>query len=154
MLPSERANPASGTNQEQQYLELVLEVCHNSTNMPVNPSSYDHRGGGNYGVVLRCPSVVADDHLVYFDVNKERSTWVIRDFITGQRLDNKHSHFTVQEIERDATFDEFPIWCSAEQKQTEWRTYLTLRTTAVQQLRTPLDAPRTPNRASGNWQPL
>jgi hypothetical protein len=77
--------------------------------MVLNKTNYNHRGGGNFGIVLICPNIVAPDRLVYFDHNKERSTWVIRDFITGQRLDNGHSTVTVADIEQDATYDEFPI---------------------------------------------
>jgi len=33
--------------------------------------------------------------LVYFDHNRGRGTWVIRDFIAGQRLDDNHSALTV-----------------------------------------------------------
>jgi hypothetical protein len=91
--------------------------------------------------------------LVYFDYNTDRQTWVIRDFITGQRLDNEHSPLTVEQIEADATFDEFPPWCNAERNPTVWGTYLRLRATAL--FRRPrarsLDAP---NPESGHWQPI
>ena len=122
--------------------------------MPVDPASYDHRGGGNYGVVIRCPNVVADDHLVYFDHNRDRGSWVIRDFIAGQRLDDNHSVLTVAQIEADATYDEFPVWCNVEERPADWQTYLTLRTTAVLRLGGPLRSTSRPNPGSGNWQPL
>src|SRR4051812_44667319 len=99
--------------------------------MPVNQNNQNHRGGGNYGIVLRCPNVVAEDRLIYFDFNRKRRTWVIRDFINNQRLDNLHSPLTVAQIEADATYDEFPTWCNAERNPADWRTYLSLRTTAV-----------------------
>jgi hypothetical protein len=122
--------------------------------MPVNPNSYNHRGGGNYGAVLLCPNLVASDHLVYFDYNRNRGSWVIRDFITGQRLDDSHSALALTEIEADATFDEFPAWCNAEENPVEWKAYLTLRTTAVLRLKGPLLSAAAPNSTSGNWQPL
>lgn len=62
--------------------------------------------GGNYGIVVRLPQIVADDRLVYFDHNKTRGSWVIRDFVGGRRLDNDHSTCTVPQIEADATYDE------------------------------------------------
>jgi len=122
--------------------------------MSVNPNNYNHRGGGNFGIVLRCPNVVANDHLVYFDHNKDRGSWVIRDFIAGQRLDNSHSPLTVAQIEADATYDEFPVWCNVEVNPAEWQAYLTLRTTAVLRLSGPLRSTSIPNPGSGNWQPL
>jgi hypothetical protein len=79
--------------------------------MAVNPSNYNHRGGGNYGIVLRCPNIVANDRLVYFDHNRDRGSWVIRD---------SHSALTVAQIEADATYDEFPVWCNAEVSPAEW----------------------------------
>jgi hypothetical protein len=122
--------------------------------MPVNTNNYDHRGGGNYGVVVRLPQIVADDRLVYFDHNKKRGSWVIRDFIVGRRLDNDHSSLTVPQIEADATYDEFPIWCNVEVSPADWKTYLDIRTTAVFRLSTPLLSTSAPNSGSGNWQPL
>ncbi len=122
--------------------------------MPVNPSNYDHRGGGNYGIVLRWPNVVANDHLVYRYHNRDRGTWVIRNLVVGQRLDNSHSALTVAQIEADATYDEFPVWCNVEVNPAEWRAYLTLRTTAVLRLSGPLRSTSGPNPGSGNWQPL
>src|ERR1035437_8825087 len=119
--------------------------------MAIHPNNYDHRGGGNYGVVLRLPQVVADDHLVYFDYNKNRGSWVIRDFINGRRLDDDHSALTVAQIEADATYDEFPVWCNAEENPADWRLYLTLRTTGVLRLRGPLNSALSPNPHSGNW---
>jgi hypothetical protein len=131
-----------------------VKVCNTNAQMAVTLSNYDHRGGGNYGIVLCCPTVVAQDHLVYFDYNRERGTWVIRDFIAGQRLDNNHSVLTAPQIEGDATYDEFPIWCNAETNPVDWRTYLTLRTNAVGRISGPLRSTNPPNPNSGNWQPI
>lgn len=123
--------------------------------MPVDVSNYNHRGGGNYGIVLRCPNIVANDHLVYFDFNKNRGSWVIRDFIAGLRLDDNHSKLSVAEIVADANYDEFPAWCSVEENPADWKTYLTLRTTAALRFNGPLRSVSTPNVISGNvWQPL
>ena len=129
----------------------ILQHC---TVMPVDPNNYEHRGGGNYGVVVLCPNIVADDRLVYFDHNKDRGSWVIRDFISGQRLDNDHSALTVAQIEAEATYDEFSPWCNVEMNPADWRTYLTLRTTAVSRLRAPLGSVSAVNPQSGSWQPL
>lgn len=122
--------------------------------MPVNQNNYNHRGGGNFGIVLRCPNVVANDHLVYFDHNRDRGSWVIRDFIAGERLDNDHSGLSVIDIEADATYDEFPAWCNVEVDPASWLQYLTLRSTAVLRLKGPLRHTSVPNRTSGGWQPL
>ena len=97
--------------------------------MPVNRINYNHRGGGNYGIVIRCPNIVAD-RLVYFDYNADRSSWVIRDFIIGQRLENNDSPLTVAQIETDTNYDEFPPWFNAENTD-GWASYLRLRTSAV-----------------------
>jgi hypothetical protein len=123
--------------------------------MPVNPDNYGSRGG-NLAIVLRCPNIVADDRLVYFDYNKKSRHWVIRDLITGKRLDNfqGHSQLTVQQIEADATYDEFPIWLNVEEHTAEWQTYLRLRTTAVHRLNNPLRGNKAPNSVSGAWQDL
>jgi hypothetical protein len=118
--------------------------------MPVNQNNYNHRGGGNFGIVLRCPNVVANDHFVYFDYNRDRGSWVIRDFIAGERLDNNHSALSVTDIEADATYDEFPAWCNVEIDPATWQQYLTLRSTAVLRLSGPLRQTNAPNRASGN----
>ena len=123
-------------------------------NVAVNPKNYDHRGGGNYGIVLLCPSLVVNDHLVYFDYNKGRGSWVIRDFVAGWRLDSSPLGLAVAQIEADATYDEFPVWCNVEENPSEWRTYLKLRTTAVLRLGGPLRSASVPNPGSGNWQPL
>jgi hypothetical protein len=122
--------------------------------MALNQGNYNHRGGGNYGIVLLCPNLVAKDRLVYFDHNKSRTSWVIRDFVAGQRLDNAHSPLTVDQIEKDATYDEFPVWCNVETNPDEWRVYLKVRTTAVLQLSGPLGPTSAPNLQSGIWQPL
>jgi hypothetical protein len=106
----------------------------------------------NYGIVLRCPNIVADDRLIYFDYNRDRGTWVMRDFIGGHRLDNLHSTLTVQQIEADATYDEYPAWCNAETHPQDWCTYLKLRTTAVFRLGRTLGETTTPNQNSGHWQ--
>lgn len=120
--------------------------------MPVNEQNYSHRGGGNYGIVLLCPSIVAD-RLVYFDHNRDRGSWVIRDFIVGRRLDNQHSPLTVSQIEDDASYDEHPPWCNAEEEPDTWRTYLRLRVTAAFRGRNgrSLDPP---NPQAGEWQQL
>src|ERR1035441_3984108 len=102
--------------------------------MPVNQSNYDHRGGGNYGTVVRCPTLVGD-RLVYFDFNNDRQTWVIRDFITRLKLDDEHSPLTVLEIEADAVNDEFPPWLDVRRDAAEWQVYLRGRTNAVLRLR-------------------
>jgi hypothetical protein len=120
--------------------------------MSVDEENYSHRGGGNYGIVLLCPNLIAD-RLVYFDHNRQRGSWVVRDFIAGWRLDNENSALTVAQIEDDATYDEHPPWCNAETDPTDWRTYLRLRTTAAFKRAAggTLDAP---NPQSGDWQPL
>jgi hypothetical protein len=122
--------------------------------MPVNPSNYNHRGGRNYGIVLCCPNIVADDHLVYFDHNRNRGSWVIRDFVTGRRLDNECSGLQVADIEVDANYDEFPAWCSVEEHPDAWKTYLMLRSTAVLRTGHPLTSPTAQGPAFGSWQPL
>jgi len=98
--------------------------------MPVREECYSHRGGGNYGIVILCPTLIAD-RLVYFDQNRERGTRVIRDFIAGWFLDDKHSRLTVDQIEEDAAYNEHPPWCNAEKHPDQWRTYLRMRTTAA-----------------------
>jgi|SRR5271165_5859695 len=120
--------------------------------MPVNQNNFGSRGG-NRAIVLRCPQIVADDRLVYFDYNKSEH-WVIRDLIAGQRLDNYHSQLTVAQIVADATHDESPPWYNVEEHPAEWRSYLELRTTAVRRLSGPLGTTKVPNRASGDWQPI
>src|SRR5581483_9755540 len=124
--------------------------------MPFNSEDYGSRGG-NLAVVLRCPNIVADDHLVYFDYNRQTRNWVIRDFITEKRLDNfqpQHSNLTVEQIEADATYSEPPPWLSVEHNQGDWQTYLTHRTTAIRRLNGSLHGIQQPNSESGNWQPL
>jgi hypothetical protein len=120
--------------------------------MPISVENYSHRGGGNYGIVLVCPGLVAD-RLVYFDHNRQRGSWVVRDFITGRRLDNENSPLTVSEIEDDATHDEHPPWCNAETDPRDWTTYLRLRTTAAFK-RGGARSLEAPNPQSGHWQPL
>ena len=121
--------------------------------MPVNHSNYDHRGRGNYGIVIRCPNLVGD-RLVYFDYNNDSEHWVIRDFIAGQKLDNAHSLLSVADIEADAVGDEFPPWLDVKRDAVEWQFYLRTRTNAVLRLR--LSGPSTvlPNRPSDTWLPL
>ena len=120
--------------------------------MPVTRSNYDHRGGGNYGIVVRCPNVVAD-RLVYFDYNDRRGTWVIRDFIMGQRLEAGDSHLTIDRIESDANYDEFPPWHNSVHIA-DWAVYLALRTTAVFGLGAAGISTAPPNTLSGTWRPL
>src|ERR1035437_9887422 len=122
-----------------------------SFSMAVQQNNYDHRGKGNYGIVVCCPTIVAPERLVYFDYNRQSGSWVIRDFITGHRLDNYHSTLTRQQVEDDAVHDEFPPWCSVEDKPDDWTTYLRLRTTAY--LGRGADVPtQPPNPQSGTWE--
>lgn len=121
--------------------------------MSIEPENYSHRGGGNYGIVLLCPTIVAGDRLVYFDHNRERGSWVIRDFVTGFRLDNLHSPLTVEQIETDATHNEFPAWCNVETNPSDWEAYLTLRTTAVLRMTGAL-RPIAANPNSGDWRAI
>ena len=120
--------------------------------MPVNSDNYDHRGKGNRGIVVRCPSIVGD-RLVYFDYSAQRMSWIIRDFINGQRLSNNTSSLTVAQIEADADYDEFPPWSNVEIDSVDWEAYLRLRTTAVFRLRS-VPSTVAPNPTSGNWQSL
>lgn len=121
--------------------------------MAVDRGNYGSRGG-NLAIVLCCPNIVASDRLVYFDYNKKSKHWVIRDFISGQRLDNGHSALKYADIEADATYNECPIWCNVEEDVDAWRSYLALRTTAVFKLNRPLNSKRPPNPGSGDWQPI
>lgn len=116
--------------------------------MPVTQANYDHRGGGNYGIVMRCPNIVGD-RLVYFDYNAQRHSWVIRDFISGLSLSNNDSQLTVPQIEFDANHDEFPPWRDVSY-QMEWATYLFLRTSAQFRLGA-LPTITQPNPVSGRW---
>ena len=111
---------------------------------------------GRLAAVLLCPTIVANDHLVYFDYDTKSLHWVIRDFITGQRLDNfnNDSRLTVRQIEEDATYAESPAWLAVLGNIAEWRNYLMLRTTAVLDSHRSLGATNPPNPASGTWQPL
>ena len=120
--------------------------------MPLNHDNYNHRGGGNYGVVLVCPDLIAD-RLVYFDYNRDRGSWVIRDFIFGRRLDNENSPLTVSQIEGAVTYDEYPPWCNAETHPADWTTYLRLRTTAAFHNGEGRSM-AAPNPRSGQWQLL
>ena len=115
-------------------------------------NNYNHRGGGNYGVVFCCPNLVAE-RLVYFDHNAQSGSWVIRDFIAGQRLDNHHSKLTVQQIQADGTHDEFPPWCAVEENPADWAAYLKLRTSASFRLGRAV-TPTAPNPLSGTWESL
>jgi hypothetical protein len=124
--------------------------------MPCDQEHYGSRGG-NLAIVLRCPNIVADDRLVYFDYNKQTLNWVIRDFIAGKRLDNFQSHhstLTIRQIEADAIYSEYPPWLNVETNPEDWKNYLTHRTTALRKLNMSLHGFRQPNSASGNWQPL
>lgn len=123
--------------------------------MPVNQNNYNRRGGhpsggNNFGIVVRCPNLVAD-RLVYFDHHDQSNAWGIRDFISGLRIDQNSSPLMVSQIEADANHDEFPPWHDARNTD-DWRTYLALRTTAVFAIRSASTAP--PNAQSGNWHPL
>ena len=118
--------------------------------MAVNQNNYASRGG-NLAIVLRCPQIVADDRLVHFDYNKKTGHWVIRDFLARRRLDNYNSILTVAQMEEDATYDEYPVWCNVEEPAT-WRAYLSLRTTAVLRLNGELGSTVAPNPSSGNRQ--
>ena len=117
--------------------------------MPVNHANYNHRGGGNYGIVVRCPNLVSD-RLVYFDHNVRRQTWVIRDFITYRRLENNDSQLDIAQIEADANHDEFPPWHNVV-NTADWALYLSLRTTAVFGLGAAGVNTTGPNPASGFW---
>jgi hypothetical protein len=79
---------------------------------------------------------------------------VIRDFITLLRLDNLHSQLSVAQIEADASYDEFPAWCNAEEHPEDWRNYLVLRTTAALRLGKSITSVPAPNPHSGTWQPI
>ena len=122
--------------------------------MAADSNHYDHRGGGNYGVVLCVPRVVADERLVYFDHNKNRGSWVIRDFVAGQKLDDNHSALTGAQIEADALYDEFQFGATRRRIRLTGESYLNLRTTAVFRLRGPLRSPIGPNPQSGVWQAM
>lgn len=117
--------------------------------MPVHAANYDPRGGNNQGIVVRCPNLVGP-HLVYFDHDTVTGSWTIRDFISGDWLDNHRSPLTVAQIEADADSDEFPPWCNVQTNRPDWEAYLRLRTTAV--FRTHAAPPPTPHPAP--WQPL
>jgi hypothetical protein len=119
--------------------------------MPIDPDSYNHRGRGNWGIVLCCPNIVAPERLVYFDYNRQTCAWVIRDFITGMRLDDKDSTLSRTDIEADATHDEFPPWCSVEDRPADWTLYLRLRTTAHFETGGPRVSESAPNPSSGRW---
>ena len=118
--------------------------------MPVDQTNYDHRGGFNWSIVLCCPRLVAPERLVYFDFSKDSGNWVIRDLIAGQRLDNFHSPLTLQELEDDAEYDEFPPWLNVEENPADWALYLELRT--VFRLRTK-GVVATPHPPGSGWEP-
>jgi len=121
----------------------------------IDKNDYGPRGG-NLAIVLCCPNIVADGRLVYFDYRKKSDHWVIRDFIAGVRLDNfdHHSRLTITDIEADASYSEYPVWCNVEEEPAKWRTYLQLRSTAAFRLNGPLNSVRPPNPLSGQWQPI
>ncbi len=121
--------------------------------MAIDKDDYGSRGG-NLAIVLCCPNIVADGRLVYFDYSKKSQHWVIRDFIAGVRLDNDHSRLTVADIEGDARYSEYPVWCSVEEEPENWKAYLELRSTAVFRLNAPLCSIHPPNPRSGQWQPI
>jgi hypothetical protein len=118
--------------------------------MSINHSSsnYDHRGGHNWGIVVRCRNLVGN-RLVYLDHNRETRGWVIRDFIVGLRLDNEHSQLSIEAIEEEADMDEFPPWLNVAHEP-EWRDYLTARTNAVLRLHDHPISTDT-NKAAGTW---
>jgi len=119
--------------------------------MPVTRANYDHRGGGNYGIVLHCHRLVGE-RLVYFDFNAQRQSWVIRDFMTNRQLSNNDSILTVAQIEEGADYDEYPPLLNVK-NTSEWSSYLLLRTTAVFRLQnTPILS--LPNPATGTWRNL
>ena len=119
--------------------------------MIIQQSDYNHRGGGNYGVIVRCPNIVGD-RLVYYDHNRDSGSWVIRDFISGHYLSNHDSLLTVVEIEQDADYVEIPPFYNKDNER-DWAGYLRLRTMSVFGLR--LVAPSgSPNLAAGKWKPL
>ena len=74
------------------------------------------------------PRKLVADHLVYFDYDSVTGSWVLRDFMSGLRLDNHNSLLKIAEIEADANHDEPPPWCNAENVD-DWRICLTLRCT-------------------------
>jgi hypothetical protein len=90
---------------------------------------------------FRLPKLVADDPLIYFDQKRHRGSWLIRDFITGRKLDDTHSALRVAVIEGDAERDEFPFRCNARGERNWIRIYLNIRTAAVFCLRSPLSSP-------------
>ena len=121
--------------------------------MPIQLDHYSHHGGGNYVVIVCCPNVVAPGRLVHFDHNRRSGHWVIRDFITGRRLDNfgSDSELTVADIEIDAVCSEFPPWCPVERQPEAWTSYLRLRTTAHLKRRANIPEPP-PNPQWGTWE--
>jgi hypothetical protein len=121
--------------------------------MAVNQTNYDSRGGGDYGIVVRCPNLVGD-RLVYFDFNDARQSWVIRDFVAGVRLDNEHSPLTIKDIEADAVDDEFPPWFDVRRDAAEWKAYLRGRTMAALRLRGAPISITAASRVSDTWLPL
>jgi hypothetical protein len=120
--------------------------------MPVKHDNYDHKGGNNYGIVVRCPTLVGD-RLVYFDHNRAGHGWVIRDFIVGERLDNDHSDLSVADIEADAVHDEPSPWLNVECEK-EWGVYLSTRTNAVLRLHERPISTVSPNRPTDRWRKL
>ncbi len=98
--------------------------------MLVNKSNWDHRGENNYGIIVRCPTVVGN-RLVYLDHNRKTDGWVIRDFITERKLDKENSRLSIQDIEKDVDYDEFPPWLSVTDDAAKWQNYLKVRTSAV-----------------------
>lgn len=41
--------------------EAKMEILDNPVqSMPIHEENYSHRGGGNYGIVLLCPNLIAD----------------------------------------------------------------------------------------------
>jgi hypothetical protein len=115
--------------------------------------SYDHRGGFNWGIVVRLRNLVGN-RLVYFDYNSETQGWVIRDFIVGRKLDHENSSLSIKNIEEDADMDEFPPWLNVHTEAAEWEVYLKNRTIAVLGLHNHPISTDSPNRAADKWLPL
>ena len=120
--------------------------------MLVNESNYDDRGNDNFGIVVRCPTLVGN-RLVYFNHNRKTQGWVIRDFIVGQKLDKETSRLSVKDIEADVDYDEFPPWLNVS-REAEWRDYLRARTNAVLRLHNDPLSTVLPNGQSGKWRDL
>ncbi len=88
--------------------------------MSSNQNNYNHRGGGNYGIVLAVQTSLA--RIGWYITTLTGTVGpVIRDFLSNQRLDNEHSPLQVADVEADATYDEFPAWCNVENNPDQWK---------------------------------